>query len=224
MLVVILGPRTRLARALIRSPAWPREPTFALVARARGDAEELKEREPEALVVLPEEVPSVVSRAEGEVATVACAWGPIHPGDAWREEALESGLRDARTVRNILRASGARPHHLIVVSSALALAPRTERRFYTGWKNLIEGMSVRYARESPGARLSVVYPGRLIQRRSLLRPASLLHTPYSTLAARLARAAAGGRSSPRRIVGIDARLLLAARAVRAALAACSGTP
>jgi len=65
--------------------------------------------------------------------------------------------------------------------------------------------------EAPGAILSAIFPGRLVDGRSLARPRSLLHTSYEGLARRVV-AVAESRKPTRAIVGLDSRLFACARA------------
>jgi hypothetical protein len=70
---------------------------------------------------------------------------------------------------------------------------------------LIEATIAEMAAHHGRARISVLYPGRLVESRSLRQPASLLHSTYAHVARVMAEL--GNASRPRRtLIGLDARL------------------
>ena len=106
---------------------------------------------------------------------------------------------------------GAVPVHFVYVSSVLSLAPRGTA-WYGGWKNVVEDAAATLLARSPNARLSVLFPGRLISQRRAELPASALYTKFSSLASRIDRILAQGRPV-RRVVGLDARAWLVVRSL-----------
>jgi hypothetical protein len=134
-----------------------------------------------------------------------CALGPIHPQDSPEigADAKRAG-NDLDLIRRIVDASAHVPIHVLFVSSVLALAPRKQRRYYAGWKSVIESELISILADHPRATLSVLYPGRLVDRRTAGQPATLLHTTYDSLAERLATLRPGSRH--RLVVGSDARI------------------
>ncbi len=215
---VILGPGTRLARALRESGSLQ---GYDLLPVARNERERasLESGWPAAIVVPSWEPEWEWPAGYDEVVVCACAVGPIHPeGTDWPGD-LETALRDIGVIERILEAYPGASVHLVFVSSALALAaPRAERAYYCGWKVTMEGILAHLAGRHPSARLSVVYPGRLADRRSLSRPASLLGTTYDRLARLMGRIGRAGRSR-RALLGLDARLWLLGKGLAACLRA-----
>jgi hypothetical protein len=218
---LIVGPKTRLGQALIERLPVGRT---ALVARSHDEHGALRARWPDRTTVERDGLADVI-RPWHHLSIFACAIGAIHPGDP-RPEGLahvwETGARDLAIVRAAMIAANSKPVHVIFVSSVLALArARPERAVYTGWKLLVEGEFERLVTAQRDARLSVVYPGRLVEGPAGL--ASRLSTRYDRLAATLV-AAASAPAGRRWIVGADARLWLLARGLAAGGTSISISP
>jgi hypothetical protein len=167
---------------------------------------------------------ALVGTAPTSVEVVVAALGPVHPetddargGLATEHAAVVRDLALLAAVLEAAAAAGAVPVRVVLVSSVIALAPGDDRRRYGGWKNLVEAEVAALVAAHPGARLAVVYPGRLLDPGERRRPWHRLHTPYAVVAERIEDALAGRAVS--RLVGADARLWLAVRAARFALAA-----
>jgi hypothetical protein len=221
MLVVILGPQTRLARSLLSSPSWGSETAFVLVARGIEEYEAVKLAQPGATVYRAWEPESPLPEADEAVAVLCCAFGVIHPESVAPSFDLGRAGADFRTLETILRRYSDLPIHLVLISSVLALSPRRGREYYAGSKNVVEALLRHVAERSRTVRLSVFYPGRLVGTRSLRSPASFLHTSYQELAENVVWNVRQTR--PREVVrGLDSRLWLAARSVRLLWSALTG--
>lgn len=211
MLSIILGPRTRLACALL-STDWARQHTQILVARDEADAEWLGTRYPFASVLRAwESVPELLS-GDQEIVLFCCALGRPHPFDPNPASDMEVVERDLKVLNHIVHACLNMPLHIVLASSVLALSPPRRRVYYAGWKCVIDGALERVAQSHPMSKVSVVYPGRLVERKTLSRPITYLHTSYKDLAAKLINTTP--RSKPQRmLVGLDACLWLAVQGV-----------
>jgi hypothetical protein len=215
---VLIGPRTRLGREVLRQVDG--QPALA-VARHADDA---------ALVgVLPELGAAAVvdgssedlrarvaDLGTGPVRLVVTALGPVHPQTPATAQDVPSVLRDLAYVEQVLDAG--RPVRVVLVSTVLALAPGEDRRYYGGWKAVVEQQLQQLVddRRAAGgdASLSVVYPGRLLdaaERRGRLR----LHTSYARLAEIVLTKAVTAPSG--RPVGIDSRFWLLVSSISLAL-------
>lgn len=213
---VIFGPKTRLGRALLELAPAESEPTV-LVARTESERAALALRWPAAVVVGEEEAEPKCLHGRGRIAIHVCALGPIHPVTPPerpdRERDARAVERELAIVARLLRAHPEDEAHVVFVSSVLALGSGKWRRYYAGWKCLIEATLEGLIAEHPKARLSVLYPGRLVEERSLASPASLAHGRYRALAARMiALAARPGRR--RALFGLDARVWMLLRGLR----------
>lgn len=215
---VVIGPRTRLGREVLRQV----DGTAALaVARHADDA---------ALVgVIPELGSATVVDAstddlrarvaalgDGPVRLVVAALGPVHPETPRTAQDAPSVLRDLAFVEQVLDAG--RPVRVVLVSTVLALAPGEDRRYYGGWKAVVEQQLQQLVDERTtaggDASLSVVYPGRLLdaaERRGRLR----LHTSYARLAEIVLTKAVAAPSG--RPVGADSRFWLLVNSISLAL-------
>jgi hypothetical protein len=218
---LIVGPKTRLGQALIERLPVGRT---ALVARSHDEKGTLRARWPDRTTVERDDLADVI-RPWRHVSIFACAIGAIRPGDPRPEglaHVLETGTRDLAIVRAAMSAADSKPVHVIFVSSVLALArARPERASYAGWKLLVEGEFERLVTAQRDARLSVVYPGRLVAAPANL--ASRLSTRYDRLASTLV-AAADAPAGRRWIAGVDARLWLLARGLAAGGASLGISP
>ena len=208
-MLVVFGPRTQLAGALL-ALATDHALDTVLVARDLSEMKSLTVIYPNARVVQAGAEAAGLPRATHEVAIVCCGFGLIHPEtvrllDHWRRHE-----RDIDMFRRVVRQYQSVSVHGIFVSSVVALGPPRRRAYYGGWKSVSEGAIGALLREHPQARYSVFFPGRLVERRSLRRPDSLLATPYKHLAKMILRVIHDGRVR-NRLVGADARLWLLAR-------------
>lgn len=210
--VVVIGPRTRLGRELV-ARARGRGDRVLAVARPGRDAEELKATwgdDPGIEVVHAEVGADVPAGAR----VFVCALGPVQSGDRVDDPAVVEAELAA-----LARLLGAKAR-VVLVSSVVALAPKRDRRHYGGWKNLVEDRLRVLAAEN-GVELSVVYPGRLVERRSGNSWRDFVHTPYP----KLARVVETSSSRPPadRAVGLDARVWLLVRGARLASGALTGS-
>lgn len=210
-LTVVLGPKTRLGQAVIAELAG--RPVLA-VARDAADVT--------ALGLAPDAVIDVTSGSltdrvstlsDGPVRLVIAALGPVHPVEPDFDADLAAVQRDLAYVDEVI-ASG-RAVQIVFVSSVIALAPGDDRRYYGGWKNLLEHLlEQRIAAaghdNSTRSSLAVLYPGRLRSGRAG-KPWHLLHASYGTLS----RAVLDGDldMNSRRTLGVDSRIWLAVRSV-----------
>lgn len=216
---VVLGPKTRLGRALLRR-AQSTGTATAAVGRQAGDldGEDLGTATQLDAGATGPLLDGVRPRS---LQVLVCALGPVHPGTP-RTEADSAGvLRDLATVRRLLETPGVRDVHVVLVSTVIALAPGADRRHYGGWKGVVEQELGVLVDRHPHARMSVLYPGRLLDRADRTRPWHRMHTTYDRLAALVERAADGPGST--RVVGLDARAWLLARGASVAASALSGS-
>lgn len=207
MLVILIGPQTRLATALLQSSSWEKDTTFVLVARSPREYDALTLAHP-GLAVHPAWQPDPPRlQPATPVTVVCCAFGMIHVASPNAAVDLQRVSTDHRLLDAIVRQCREQPLHLVFISSVLARSPRPGREYYAGWKNIAEGL-VRQAASGRGAGVSVFYPGRLVDSKTLRRPQSFLHTSYRDLAEHLVRHVR--RNEPREaVVGWDSRLWLA---------------
>lgn len=213
-LELLTGPRTRLAAALLTEPAPPGVERALLV---RHDADEAwaAATHPGLRRVRPEQVADLAAGASYErVSVLACALGAMTPApDGTLEADSAALLRDLGALRALVAALPGVSVHIAFVSTVLVLSPRRERQYYAGWKCIAEYELAREYAGHAAVTVSVVYPGRLVERRSV--GPGLLYTPYDALARRLRTLARAGVDA-RRVVGADARVWLVVRGVQTA--------
>jgi hypothetical protein len=221
-LTVLIGPKTRLGAELISQLTG--EPVLA-VARDATDAAvvaALPGLGPSAVVDgstpgLSQRVQeSATASGSTSVRLVLAALGPVHPEQPNTAYDAAGVTRDLGFVEEVL-ASGL-PVQAVLISTILALAPGEDRRYYGGWKALIEQQLQQLVddRNAAGGRcsLTVFYPGRLLDQK--LRTRQLrVHSSY----ARLARAALATSpdQSTGRLIGMDTRIWLWVRSISFAL-------
>jgi hypothetical protein len=212
--VVVLGPRTALAEHLL-ARQWAANNRIVLVAQDRQEARFLSSRYRRAEVLtgseakLQERWPQTVRAAT----VIVCAFGLIHPAvPDWSSHARILS-RDLETIAAILENCRSCPVTVIFVSTALAAAPNNGRAYYVGWKYLSEALLAEILAKHNSVRFCVLLPGRLVGKKTLTRPLSLLHTSYSALA-RVIFTTARAPKTQRRVVGLDARILMMVRGVR----------
>ncbi|MET0930440.1 MAG: hypothetical protein ABWX74_13050, partial [Aeromicrobium sp.] len=176
---------------------------------ARHDADAAALAGGEATILRVDRDVDLLGAGDGPVRILVCALGPVHPEEARATDDTAAFLRDLGFIERLLAAISGRPASVVLISTVIALAPGEDRRYYGGWKCLVEqqlGESI--DRLAPRASFSVLYPGRLADgptRRVLPR----LRASHGQLAARMDALAEG--SSRSSIVGVDARLWMAAR-------------
>lgn len=217
--VVLVGPKTRLGREVVAQLSGA--PLLA-VARDAADAT--------VVAGLPGlDATRVVDAAAGQLAErvaalgsgpvrlVITALGPVHPEAPRTSYDAAGAVRDLGFIEQVLAAG--RPVQVVLVSTVIALAPGADRRYYGGWRSVVEQQLQQLVdeRNRAGGRvtLSVLYPGRLLdaaERRGRLR----LHTSYQSLAAR-ALATGTSERQVERLIGIDSRIWSAVRSISLAL-------
>jgi hypothetical protein len=181
----------------------PSSHAWTLVARDGTEAADLASAHPGTAIVTATGL--TVPPGGDPVAIVGCALGPIHPAPTQLTCDIAAVTRDVAIIEGLLAALPSVPVHIVFVSSVLALSPRRQRAGYAGWKNTIEAALAALAARHGRARLSVVYPGRLVESSH-----PLLATPYVGLARRLLGMLEA--AEPRRlIIGRDARTWLGGR-------------
>jgi len=201
---VILGPKTRLGRAVADRLRAGGE-TVLLVARDAADAEVLGGGH-EVVDVSTVDLSARLAGA-GSVRLIVAALGPVHPGPADLAGESPRVLRDLAVVEQVL--DSGLPVHVVLVSSVIALAPGEDRRYYGGWKNLLEEQVGGLVAARPGCGLSVLYPGRLVE--SGGKPTQRVHTTYARVAETVL---ALDPERPRsQVVGIDSRIWLVVRSI-----------
>lgn len=192
--LVVLGARTRLGTAVIVEGLTAGRRVVAL-ARHADDADALRSTGAEVLPL------SDVSALQGVAALdlTICALGPVHPdADHWVADQAAFD-RDLAAIDTVV--SGAETARTVLVSTVIAAAPGEGRRYYGGWKGLVEAQVRSLLRRHRAPELAVVYPGRIAE-----SGGGPLHTSYSRLAGTvLALAETPGAS---RLAGLDARLWL----------------
>lgn len=203
---IVIGPLTRAGRA-VTELARSRGDDVVVVARHDADVAALSGHE--AAVFLIGHDNHLLDAGTGPVRIAVCALGPVHPDAVQTELDAEAFLRDLGAIESILATTSGRPVSVVLISSIIALAPGADRRYYGGWKCLVEqqlGQTVGGA--VPDASFSVVYPGRLAE--NTRRPN--LHTTYQRLAQTVATLADG--PSRARVSGIDARLWMVVNSLK----------
>lgn len=192
---VVLGSGTRLGKAVVAASS---RDVRAVTTSSRP--------------VPPPSVDELVGGSSAPVELVVCALGPVHPTEARSSEDMAAFQRDLGIIAGVLDEAGDRPVSVVLVSTVIALAPGDDRRYYGGWKNLVEGeLRDLVASHAHHAALVVLYPGRLVD------GSSRLHATYGGLASRIESLLAGRSVSA--VVGLDARAWLAVATLRTALRA-----
>ncbi len=213
---VVLGPKTRLGQTLISRAAARGDAVYAV---ARDDQDTAALRGCGAAVVdgsLPRDI------AADSLVIYVCALGPVHPGPAEPSVDAANVVRDLALIQKVLDSAPGAPARVVLVSTVIALAPGDDRRYYGGWKCLVEEeLREMLAQRSTPAELSVLYPGRLLSEDERRRPWHRMHTTYT----RLSDIAEQGGQRPAfsRVVGMDARVWLVARGASLSLRSLSGS-
>jgi hypothetical protein len=216
---VVVGPKTRLGAEILHRVGAAGGRTLAL-ARHERDAADLAGRDD----LLAADASAEAFRAAlgaGPVRIHVCALGPLHPGPTDPAHA-DAVRRELVVVDRLLDAADGREVSVVLVSTVIALAPGNDRRYYGGWKGVAEESLRELVDRHPRARLSVLYPGRLLGARRTRRPWELAYTSHRRLAT-LALSTAQGPARGR-VVGADARAWLLLRSARVGLAGLTGRP
>ncbi|WP_205473155.1 hypothetical protein [Nocardioides sp. SYSU D00038] len=204
--VVVLGPKTRLGRALVARALAAGTPAYVV---ARDDADAAALAELGATVLRGPDTATLAAAGHARLAVHVCALGPVHPDQPETAAEAERVARDLALLEAVVDAAAGAPVHVVLVSTVIALAPGADRRYYGGWKALVEEDVRDRLASRPAVELSVLYPGRLVEQTERRRPWHRLHTSYARLAAHVEKASLGGSSS--RVVGLDARAWLFTR-------------
>jgi len=219
---VVFGPRTRLGQMLLGKGS---ERPGTDVAIARHDADRAALADGAHRLLSPESDEASfreVLAGDGPVKVRVCALGPLHPGTPDQAATSAGVTRDLGLISRVLDACADRPVHVVLVSTAVALSPAVDRRYYGGWKGVVEQELTEMVAASPANQMSVLYPGRLVPTRDLRHPVSLLYTTYRGLAELVDRT---GDSKPAfRVVGADARAWLVTRAISMGVSGITGRP
>jgi hypothetical protein len=221
MLVVVLGPQTRLAKAVLGSPSWGSKTAFLLVTRNPGEYEAANLAQPSATLYRAWQPESPLPEENEAVAVVCCALGVIHPGAVVASRDLQGVSADHQILEAIVRKYANVPQHFVFISSVLALCPRPGREYYAGWKNVLQALVRHTAGSRRGVSVSVYYPGRLVEKRTLGTPGSFLHTSYAALAEVIVSNVRQNRSREA-VLGLDSRLWLARGCVSLVWSALTG--
>lgn len=214
-LTVVLGPKTRFGQALV-ARVRQSEPVL-LVARDAADAAGLETMFSASGDVQVADASqggltsAIKASGASQVRLVVAALGPVHPEQpAYDVDGAAVG-RDLALVTQVLDAGV--PVQVVLVSTILALAPGEDRRYYGGWKGVVEQQVRQLVEEHPGATLSVLFPGRLVEPGA--RVWQRVHASYARLVSvTLALPSDRGVS---RLVGLDTRIWLLVKSVSFAL-------
>jgi len=243
-LMVVFGPCTTLAKHVL-STERAGQKNLLLVARDKKEAKQLSASFPAAEILacwLPERQWKWPVTS-GCITVLLCAFSVIHPVTPDWPSHCEATRRDIEILARVLAKFRGYVIKVVFISSVLAISPATslvprpsslvrrwkmddgrwtslpQRTYYVGFKCLAEALITDLLTNQERASLSVLYPGRLVNQKSLLSPLSFLHTTYRRFAQRLVRIANSCPPDVRRaytphreIVGLDARILLALKA------------
>jgi hypothetical protein len=215
---VVLGPKTRLGGALLASSTSG--PSVYAVARDDQDRVALGTSGATVIGGAQATGPLLGDVRPDRLRIHVCALGPVHAETAHPDDA-SFVARDLDLVARLLDEAEGREAHVVLVSSILALAPAADRAYYAGWKNVVEEELFSLVDAHAGARLSVLYPGRLMAAQERRKPWHRTHATFERLATLMNDVSEGpGRS---RIVGLDARLWLMARSASLVATTLSGS-
>ena len=223
-LMVVFGPRTALAQHILSRNGTSRD-HLVLVARDPEEMSLLSSRYPRAEILTgnnmrsKERWPQTVRAAT----IIVCAFGLIHPAAPdWASHAKVMS-RDLETIAAVIDRCQHCCVTVIFVSTALAAAPNRDRAYYVGWKYLSESLLKDILAKHNGVRFCVLLPGRLVEKRTVTQPSSLLYTSYDALA-RVVIETAKAPKARRQLVGLDARALMMIRGVRLLVDSLLGRP
>ncbi len=209
MRILVQGPRTRLARAIVSLPEAGQH-EFYLLARDAAEVVQLADEFPRAKVVSPQS-PLDFHGAEG-FGVLVCAAGPLHAESVEWDRDCANADRDLRFLRGVVEEGSAHgPVRLVYVASVLACFPRVERAYYGGWKSLWEGLFHSWKGGCPCLEVAVLFPGRLVAERVWWQPGTWLHTSYAQAGRVVLQLMVAGHAPHRRLLGWDSRMLLLLR-------------
>lgn len=219
---VVVGPKTRLGQTIISRASARGESVYAVARDGRDDAA-LAESGATVIAAGTAASESLLGDVAPSVLRLfVCALGPVHPIDPEPDSDSAHVARDLALIQRVLDSAPAAQAQVVLVSSVIALAPGDDRRYYGGWKNLVEEeLRLLLAGRRAGADLSVLYPGRLLDVQERTRPWHRAHTTYSRLADIAEQA--GHRPPASRVVGLDARAWLLARSASLSVRSISGS-
>ena len=203
MNVIVTGIRTRLAQAIL-ALEQTREHRIGSAARDPAEAEWAAARYPEAAIMKAWEPLDGFFLTPEPVIVFCCAMGLIHPVLPDMEQDAEVAKRDLKKMEALLNRCEHRPVHLIFVSSVIALMPGKRHFYYQGWKCILESALESLVSGFPRVKLTVLYPGRLVE------GGSFLHTRYQGMASKMWQIGVSLKAV-RRIIGVDARLWILAK-------------
>ncbi|WP_229052652.1 hypothetical protein [Aeromicrobium sp. Leaf350] len=202
---VVIGPRTQVGAALLEQLAGQ---DVVAVARHDRDVQALGTLA-EARVALSADAAGVIAPGT-DLAVHVCALGPIHPEDPTPDDATHFDAELA-AIDALVGATTGRVR-IVLVSTVIALAPTPDRRLYGGWKNLAEEHLDRLAlRHGDRCSVTVLYPGRIIAPSERQGLGDRLSSTFQKVARRML--AETSRSPRRAIIGVDAKLWTALRAM-----------
>jgi hypothetical protein len=202
---VVLGPRTRLGATLLEQVGQAGGSAVA-IARHDRDGAALASGPGEVLTIGADDATMAAAWGDRPLRVHVCALGPVQSGDGVDVAAVE---RDLAFVERILATAGDRPVQVVLVSTVIVLAPGTDRRFYGGWKGLVEERLRSLVASRPQAGFVVLHPGRLVGPDDAGRLGRFVHTTYGGLARRMLSPTTTTQRA--RLVGVDARLWLLTR-------------
>ncbi len=212
---VVIGPKTRVGRAVAERLRGTGE-NVALVARHADDVVALADAAGGGVRVIDAsttDLGAAVGRPD-HLRIVVAALGPVHPETPDVAADAAGVVRDLAMIEQLLD-TGA-PTQVVLVSTILALAPQEDRRYYGGWKSLVE-QQLDHLVGLRGSRctMSVLHPGRLADGR---HPTKASFDRVAEVA--LAMPADRRRS---RLVGRDTRIWLLLRSISLAARSLLGS-
>ena len=203
-LAVIFGPLSSLGRGLLETK-WADKTKLLLVARHQRDKERLAALHLHAEILTAWKESWELGRGYDQVIVFCCTLGMARPRiPSWSDDISEAS-RDIEFLERILRAYRDLPIHVILVSSILALSPRGKNTYYAGWKDVIMASVECLVHQYPYGYLSVLYPGRLINRTVFHKPSSFFSTTYNRAVKTLLKMQKYSKSYEK-IIGLDAHL------------------
>lgn len=161
---VLFGPKTRVGRAVVERLRGTGE-DVVLVARGAADASALASATGDGVRVVDggrDDLGAAVGGTD-RLRIVVAALGPVHPETPDVAADAAGVVRDLALIEQVLD-TGARTQ-VVLVSTILALAPKQERRYYGGWKSLVEQqLDHLVGLRGDRCTMSVLHPGRLSSR------------------------------------------------------------
>ncbi len=213
--LVIYGPRTRIAQAVLQRNEITNGKTLVLVARHDAEADEMRQKYPLSIIADRCDVIKLLAPARS-VTILCCAAGPIHVPDAGFRSEKPDSFEDVKSIENIINFYRNADLNFILISSVLALSPNRNRSAYAGWKLYLEGTISQHLQQCSSSRLQILYPGRLIGKKTFTNPPSICYSTFDFVAACISIADSQVQSS-RRLIGLDARIWLLINRVLALL-------